>query len=65
MQKQLGKVGAVRREVHGKACRGCGGHTYQLVLRSRDTEAAGLFARCTQCRRPRELDQDFGRILWM
>jgi hypothetical protein len=24
-----------------------------------------LFARCTQCHRPREIDEDLGRILWM
>jgi hypothetical protein len=66
MHKQLGKVGAVRREVHGKPCRGCGGRTYQLVLRSKGTlEPAGLFARCIQCQRPRGVDDDFGKILWM
>jgi hypothetical protein len=24
-----------------------------------------LFARCTQCHRPRGIDEDLGRILWM
>ena len=33
MHKQIGKIGAIRRELEGKACPFCGGHTYQLVLR--------------------------------
>lgn len=66
MQKQLGKVGAVRRQIQGKACRCCGGHTYQLILRPSGTsEQVSLFARCTQCQQPRGLDEDFGKILWM
>jgi DNA-directed RNA polymerase subunit M/transcription elongation factor TFIIS len=66
MHKQLGKVGAIRREVQGKACPFCGGRTYQLVLRpSAASEPAGLFARCTTCQHPRGLDEDFGKILWM
>ncbi len=66
MHKQLGKVGAIRREVNGKACRSCGAHTYQLVLRANSTShAAGLSARCTHCQQPRELDEDLGAILWM
>jgi hypothetical protein len=66
MQKQVGKIGAIRRDVRGKACAFCGGHKYQLILRAQGaTEGAGLFARCTQCHRPRGLDEDLGRILWM
>ena len=66
MQKQEGKIGAIRRNVHGKACSYCGSRTYQLVLRSDQPPHAGkLFARCTQCQQPRELDEDIGRILWM
>lgn len=66
MQKQLGKVGAIRREVHGKTCIFCGGHTYQLVLRASDlSEHAGLVVRCTKCHHPRELDEDFRKILWL
>ncbi len=66
MQKQIGKIGAIRREVRGKACSFCGGHKYQLVLRAACTlESTGLFARCTKCQRPRGLDDDFGKILWM
>jgi len=66
MQKQEGKIGAIRRNVHGKACSFCGSRTYQLVLRSDQPPHAGkLFARCTQCQQPRELDEDIGRILWM
>jgi hypothetical protein len=66
MHKQLGKVGAVRRELRGKACPTCGCRTYQLVLRPDMPSHAGqLFARCTQCQRPRGIDEDLGRILWM
>lgn len=66
MHKQAGKIGAIRREVHGKACPFCGGHKYQLVLRASGTaDETGLFARCTQCQRSRGVDRDFGRILWM
>jgi hypothetical protein len=28
-------------------------------------QAGGLFARCSQCQRPRGLDEDIGQILWM
>jgi len=66
MQKQAGKIGAIRRDLRGKACPYCGGHKYQLVLRAHSSsEGAGLFARCTQCQRPRGLDEGMGRILWM
>ncbi|SLM49914.1 conserved protein of unknown function [Nitrospira japonica] len=66
MQKQVGKIGAIRRELRGKACPCCGSRTYQLVLRSDLPAQSGkLFARCTQCHRPRGIDEDLGRILWM
>ena len=45
MHKQIGKIGAIRRELDGKACPFCGGHKYQLVLRGNmHPEAGGLFA---------------------
>jgi hypothetical protein len=28
-------------------------------------QAGDLFARCTQCQRPRRLDDDLGHFLWM
>jgi hypothetical protein len=66
MHKQIGKIGAIRRELDGKACLFCGSHTYQLVLYGNmQPQADGLFARCSQCQRPRELKEDLGRILWM
>lgn len=66
MQKQLGKIGAIRREVHGKPCPFCGGHTYQLVLRTSSTaEEPGIIARCSHCHHPRRFDEDFWQILWM
>ena len=66
MQKQLGKIGVIRREVCGKACPFCGVHKYQLVLRASCTsESSGLFARCSQCQRPRSFDDNFGKVLWV
>jgi hypothetical protein len=66
MYRQLGKVGAIRREVQGKACQFCGGRTYQLILRARNaSNGVGLSARCTHCQRTRALDGDLERILWM
>ena len=66
MQKQLGKIGAIRREVHGKPCPFCGGYSYQLVLRaSSTTEEAGIFARCSCCQHPRRFDEDFWQVLWV
>jgi hypothetical protein len=66
MHKQIGKIGAIHRELDGKACLSCGNHKYQLVLRANmHPQAGGLFARCSQCQRPRELNEDLGRLLWM
>jgi hypothetical protein len=66
MHKQMGKIGAIRRELDGKACPFCGSHKYQLVLRGNiQSQARGLFARCSQCQRPRGLEEELGRILWM
>ena len=66
MRNQIGKIGAIRRILDGKACPFCRSHKYQLVLRGdMEPQAGGLFARCSQCQRPRELDEDIGRILWM
>ena len=31
MHEQIGKLGAIRRELDGKACPFCEGHKYQLV----------------------------------
>ena len=33
MHNQIGKIGAIRRILDGKACPFCRGHKYQLVLR--------------------------------
>jgi len=66
MEKQLGKIGSIRRDVHGKPCPFCGGYTYQLVLRSSSAiEGAGILARCSHCRHPRKFDEDFCHVLWM
>jgi hypothetical protein len=66
MHNQMGKIGNIRRILNGKACPFCHGHQYQLVLRSDMALQAGrLFARCSQCQRPRGLDEDIDQILWM
>lgn len=65
MVKQLGKVGAMRREVIGKACPTCGGRTYQLVFQAGISCDRGLSARCTHCQRPRKLGHELGRVLWI
>jgi hypothetical protein len=66
MQKQEGKIGAIRRNMQGGACPCCGSCNYQLVLRSVKEPGVGkLFARCTQCRHSRGIDEELGRILWM
>jgi hypothetical protein len=66
MQKQQAKIGAIRRNVSGGACCGCGSRSYHLVLRSvKEAHVGKLFARCTRCHRRREIDEDLGRILWM
>ncbi len=66
MLKREGKIGEICRNVHGKACVCCGSQSYQLVLRTvKQARMGKLFARCTQCHRPREIDEDLGRILWM
>ena len=66
MYKQVGKVGTIRREVLGKACRFCGGRTYQLIIKLTGVkDSAGLSARCSHCQRSRKVSDDVGRILWM
>jgi hypothetical protein len=66
MRKQVGRIGSVRRELQGKACPFCGGHKYQLLLRSYTSPGTdGLLARCSQCQRAKELDEELSRILWM
>lgn len=62
MHNQIGKIGAIRRELDGRACPFCGSHKYQLVLRrNMQPQAGGLFARCSQCQRPRELEEDLSQ----
>jgi hypothetical protein len=63
--KQLGKIGMIRRELIGKACSGCGGRTYQLTLHAGAPRIDGLAAKCTHCRKARRLGEDLGRVLWV
>lgn len=66
MQKQFGKVGAIRREVTGKACASCGGHLYQLRLTPAiEPGTVKLQAYCVQCHRQNRIGDKLGDILWM
>jgi hypothetical protein len=66
MHKHNGKLEAIRRELDGNACPFCGYQKYQLVRRGNmQPQGGGLIARCSQCQRPHELDEDLRRILWM
>lgn len=65
-QKQMGKIGEIRRELEGKPCPSCGWHKYQLVIRGNVSAGQGsLFARCSHCQRPRSITADLQRILWV
>jgi|RhiMetdeSRZDD1v2_1073273.scaffolds.fasta_scaffold968929_1 hypothetical protein len=63
--KQLGKIGTIRRELVGKACSACGGRTYQLTLHAGAPRIDGLAATCTHCQKARRLGEDLGRVLWV
>jgi len=66
MQKLEGKIGAIRRNVHGTGCFRCGSRSYQLVLRGLKEGGVGeLLACCRRCRCARDINEDLGRILWM
>ena len=63
--RQLGKIGLVRRELVGKACSGCGGRTYQLTFNGGAAPVECLAARCTHCQKARRLGKDLGRVMWI
>ena len=65
MQKQEGKIGAVRRNVQGTVCSHCGSRSYQLVLRGVEGRPVELLACCRRCRCARAINEDLGRILWI
>jgi hypothetical protein len=65
MNRRLGRIGIVRRELVGKACSSCGGRTYQLTYHGSTSPMAGLAARCTHCQQARRLGEDLGRVLWV
>ena len=66
MHKHTGMIEAIRRELDGTGCPFCGNQQYQLVRRGNmQLQGGGLFARCSQCQRPQELDEALSRILWM
>ena len=63
--RQLGKIGFVRRQLVGKACSACGGRTYQLTFHGGASPVGCLAARCTHCQKARRLGHDLGRVLWI
>lgn len=66
MQKQIGKVGTIRREVKGKACASCGCHQYQLRLTpATNPGTVKVYAYCVQCHRQKAVSENLGDILWM
>jgi len=63
MEKEIGSVGRIRKELDGKPCQLCGWEKYQLVLRSdARPEGGALFARCSRCHQPRDLAKDILKI---
>jgi len=66
MQKQIGKVGTIRRNVDGKACAFCGCHQYQLRLPpAAKPGIVKLHAYCVQCHRQQAIGNNLSDILWM
>ena len=66
MEKHIGKVGAISREVKGKPCVFCGGHQYQLRLTpAPEPGTVKLHALCTQCHRQNAIGKNLGEIIWM
>jgi hypothetical protein len=63
--KQLGRIGVIRRELVGKACSACGGRTYQLTFHAGASGGRSLAARCTHCQAARGLGEDLGRVYWV
>jgi hypothetical protein len=66
MENQINPRELIQQNLHQEACPFCGGKTYQLVLRTSGTlDDPSLFVRCRQCSRPRSLNTDFKRVLWI
>jgi hypothetical protein len=63
-RRRFEKVDFIRQEILGKACRFCGGRTYQLLFNNSGMSVAAFSAKCTHCHRSRKLEEDLGRILW-
>ena len=65
MYRQLAKVGTIRREFW-KGLPFLWRANVQVIVRtSGASRGAGLSARCSHCQRPRGLNDDLGRLLWM
>lgn len=66
MQKQVGKIGAIRRNITGKACTACGSQQYQLRLTPATTPGkVTLRAQCCQCAKRQRLTSSLNQIVWM
>ena len=61
MNEHSEKIDATRRELDGKAGPLCGDDKYHLILRPDvESQPGGIYARCSQCQRPRGVDEDLG-----
>ena len=59
MQKKMGKIGTIRKELEGRPCPACGSPKYQLVLRcDQGAQGGGLIARCSHCHQKREIERE-------
>jgi hypothetical protein len=61
VNQHIGKIDTIRRDLGDKACPSCGSDEYHLVLRpDGESQPEGISARCSQCQRVREVDEDLG-----
>ena len=61
MNKHIGKIDALRRDLDGKDCPSCGSEKYHLILRpDGESQPGGIFAQCSQCQRALGVDEDLG-----
>ncbi len=59
MRMLPGRIGTIRKELDGKVCPSCSWKRYQIVLRCGvEFQKGGLFAQCSRCHAPRDLEED-------
>jgi hypothetical protein len=66
MRRQLGKVGAIRRDIEGDACPVCRGQVYQLILQPHALlNRHRLVARCRTCLQATPINPRTLPIIWV